>query len=290
MRAMLSEPTPHGITADLLIPGRGKPIPSATVILQGTKITWAGSSKNLPPKYASVSAKHVPYLLPGLWDCHVHFVGVTSLTTVAYFATTPTHIGMRLARDAAATLNAGFTSVRDVGGFGYEVAKAVKEGTIVGPSVYSSASAIGMTAGHTDKHDIPLRFVQCVNAQGSPVELADGVDGATRAVRLQLRKGARLIKICGTGGAGSLLDDPQNRQFSDTELRAFIDEAERAQLIVAAHCHGRDGILACVKAGVRTIEHGTYLDDELIDEMKKRDVILVATRTVFVAGLKLAEL
>ena len=290
MKTTPSEPTPHAIVTNLLIPGRGEPIPLATVIIKGTKIAWAGPSKNLPSSYASVPTKHVPILLPGLWDCHVHFVGVTSLTNGAYFATTPMHIGMRLARDAAATLNAGFTSVRDVGGYGYEVAKAVKEGTIVGPTVYSAGSAIGMTGGHTDKHNIPLSVVQDVNAQGSPAELADGVDGATRAVRMQVRKGARLIKICGTGGVGSLLDDPRHRQFSDAELKAFVEEAERSQLIVAAHCHGREGILACVRAGVRTIEHGSYLDDELIDEMKKRDVILVATRTVNVAGLKLAEL
>ncbi|MCJ1390965.1 hypothetical protein MMC18_003826 [Xylographa bjoerkii] len=285
-----SESSQHGITADLLIPGRGQPVPSATVIIKGSKIAWAGSSESLPSTYAKVPTRHVSYLLAGLWDCHVHFVGVTSLTTGAYFAATPVHTGIRLARDAAATLNAGFTSVRDVGGFGCEVAKAVKEGTIEGPNVYSSGSAIGMTGGHTDKHSIPLPVVQCVNAQGSPAELADGPDGAMRAVRLQLRKGARLIKICGTGGAGSLLDDPRHRQFSDAELKAFVEEAERAQLIVASHCHGKGGILACIKAGVRTIEHGSYLDDEVIDQMKERDVILVPTRSVFVAGLKLSEL
>ncbi|MCJ1289798.1 hypothetical protein MMC34_001331 [Xylographa carneopallida] len=285
-----SEPSPHAISTDLLIPGRGQPVPSATVVIKGAKIIWVGSSAKLPSTYAKVPTKNVPYLVAGLWDCHLHFVGVTSLTTGAYFATTPVHTGLRLARDAAATLKAGFTSVRDVGGFGCEVAKAVHEGTIEGPNVYSSGSAIGMTGGHTDKHSIPLPVVQCVNAQGSPAELADGPDSAMRAVRLQLRKGARLIKICGTGGAGSMLDDPRHRQFSDAELRAFVEEASRAQLIVASHCHGREGILACIAAGVRTIEHGSYLDEEVIARMKEKDVILVPTRSVFVAGLKLAEL
>ena len=110
------------------------------------------------------------------------------------------------------------------------MAKAVKEGNIEGPNIYSSGSAIGMTGGHTDKHSIPLPVVPCVNAHGSPADLADGPDGAIRAVRLQLRKGARLIKICGTGGAGSLLDDPRHRHFSDTELRAFVGEAERSAI------------------------------------------------------------
>ncbi|MCJ1313399.1 hypothetical protein MMC25_007077 [Agyrium rufum] len=270
------EPSPKGITTDLLISGRGAPIPSATVILQGAKIIWVGPSKDLPQTYEEAPTKHVSYLLPGLWDCHVHFVGVTSLTFGAYFATTPTHIG--------------FTSVRDVGGFGYEVAKAVNEGSIPVPTVYSAGSAINMTGGHVEKPPIRLSVVQGVNERGSPAGMADGVDGAVRAVRLQLRKGARLIKICGTGGVGSLLDDPQHRQFSDAELRDFVEEAERAQLIVAAHCHGREGILACVKAGVKTIEHGSYLDEEVIEEMKERDVILVPTRTTVVAGLMLPEL
>ncbi|KAL9107109.1 MAG: hypothetical protein Q9227_007975 [Pyrenula ochraceoflavens] len=277
-------PSLHAIRANVLIPGRGQPIHSAIVIILESKIAWAGPFSSLPSTYADVPIEeHVACLLPGLWDCHVHLVGVTSLTTGAYFATSPTHIGLRLAHDAAATLNAGFTSIRDVGGFGTEVAKAVKEGTIPGPNVYSAGCAIGMTGGHSDKHDIPLRVVQGVMAEeSSPTELADGVDGATRAVRLQLRKGARLIKIVATGGASSLLDDPQHRQYSDAELRAFVEEAERAD-------RQGEGILACVKAGVRTIEHGSYLDDEVIAEMKARDVILIATQTVFTSGLKMAD-
>ncbi len=277
----------HGITTSLLIPGRGPPVPNAAIIIEGSKVSWVGPSKELP---ADIPSRHVPYLLPGLWDCHVHFVGVTSLKISSYFATSLVHTGLRLARDAAATLDAGFTSVRDVGGFGPDVAKAVAEGVVRGPNVYGAGSAIGMTAGHTDKHSLPLRVVQHVNEEGSAAEIADGVDGCVRAVRLQLRKGARVIKICGTGGAGSELDDPRNRQYSDEELRAFVGEAERAGRIVAAHCHGREGILACVKAGVKTIEHGSYLDEEVIQEMVKRNVILVPTRSVFVSGLKLAEL
>ena len=109
-------------------------------------------------------------------------------------------------------------------------------------------------------------------------------------MRLQLRKGARLIKICGTGGVGSLLDDPRHRQFSDQELAAFVEEAARAKLIVAAHCHGREGILACVRVGVRTIEHGSYLDEEVIEEMKRRDVMLIATRSTIVLRLKMPEM
>ena len=284
------EPAPHGITANLLIPGRGSPIPNATVIIKGDTIIWAGPSKDLPSRYSDTPTKPVRYLLPGLWDSHVHFVGIMSMTSGAYFATTPTHAGLRLAHDAAATLNAGFTSVRELAGFGTEVAKAVREGVVPGPNVYACGAAIGMTGGHTDKHYIPLGVVQDVNAAGSPAELADGVDGCLRAVRLQVRKGARVIKICGTGGCGALNDDPSHRQFSDEELRALVAEAARNKLVVAAHCHGSEGIMACVRAGVKTIEHGSYLTEEIVAEMKKRDVILVPTRTTIVSGLQLPEL
>ena len=121
-----SEPSLHGITTDLLIPDRGQPVPLATVISKGSKIAWACSSESLPSSYARVLTTHGSYLLAGLWDCHVLFEGATSQTTGAYFATIPVHTGIRLARDAAATLNAGFTSVRDFGGFGCEVAKAIE--------------------------------------------------------------------------------------------------------------------------------------------------------------------
>ncbi|KAL9113462.1 MAG: hypothetical protein Q9227_002503 [Pyrenula ochraceoflavens] len=286
------KPSPYGIKANLLIPGDGSPIPSATVIINGPKIAWVGPSQELPTEWASVPIKtHVPYLLPGLWDCHVHFLGVLSpIDTVNPFATSPTHIGLRLSRDAPATLNAGFTSVRDVGGYGLDLAKAIKEGTVRGPNIYSAGSIIGMTGGRPDNPQLPLSIVNSFNSQtssSSPTELADGVDGATLAVRHQLRKGAHLIKIAATGGA--LQTNPHSRQYSTAELRAFVSEAQRSGLIVAAHCHGTEGILACVRAGVHTIEHGSFLDEEVIKEMKEKGVVLVATRTVFQRRLEMAD-
>lgn len=107
-----------------------------------------------------------------------------------------------------------------------------------------------------------------------------------RIVRMQLRAGAKVIKICGSGGVGSELDDPVDQQFSDEEIKAMVDEAARAQRVVGAHCHGKVGIMASLRAGVKTIEHGSYLDDESADLMIEKDAILVTTRLIVENGLQ----
>ena len=106
------------------------------------------------------------------------------------------------------------------------------------------------------------------------------VEADVRAVRLQLRVGARLIKVCASGGVMSQIDHPVHQQFSDEELRAIVEEAGRAERIVAAHCHGKAGIMAALRAGVRTIEHGTYLDEEAADAMRECGAVLVPTRLI----------
>jgi imidazolonepropionase-like amidohydrolase len=110
--------------------------------------------------------------------------------------------------------------------------------------------------------------------------LADGVAGCQRAVREQLRRGAALIKVCASGGVLSVLDDPHHQQFTLAELRAIVEVASLAERPVAAHCHGKPGIMAALQAGVLTIEHGTYLDDECCDAMRESGAILVPTRTI----------
>lgn len=197
--------------------------------------------------------------------------------------------GARSARDIAATLNAGFTSCRELCGFGIELAQAVNEGALVGPHIYSASSFISPTAGHADAHGVPIDHFTHSNATGGSFCLADGVPECLKAVRLQLRKGAHVIKICCSGGIASEKDSLDDQKFSDEEVKAIVDEAARAGRIVAAHCHGKVGIMAALRNGVRTIEHGTYLDDEAIDLMLKNKAILVATRTIIQAGLEMAK-
>ena len=188
-------------------------------------------------------------------------------------------------------LDAGFTSVRELGGWGYQIKDTVNEGTIPGPSIYSSVSPISMTAGHGDAHATPLPVIKdAIESYGLPLSIADGSDGCLKAVRSNLRRGASLIKVIASGGCTSSLDDPEHRQFSDEELKVMVDEAKRSDRLVSAHCHGKAGIMAALKAGVGTIEHGTYLDEECLDLMKEKNAILIATRNFFEGGLQVPEL
>ena len=278
------------IDADLLIPGRGTPLKDASCVLDGKLIAYVGLRSDLPEEYASLSITHVPTLLPGLWDAHTHYYGARRLSIDAFYTTPPAIAGARAAHDLTATLNAGFTSVRELGGWGHQIAEAVSEGSVTGPSIYSAVSPISMTAGHGDAHGIPLPALQDAIDHGLPLYLCDGVPECIKAVRQQLRRGASLIKVCASGGCTSQLDDPEHQQFSDAELRAMVEEAARSNRIVAAHCHGKAGIMAALRAGCKTIEHGTYLDMECVRLMREKDAMLIATRTFFEAGLQVREL
>ncbi|CAD6583675.1 MAG: hypothetical protein ASARMPRED_001470 [Alectoria sarmentosa] len=278
------------IDADLLIPGRGPPLKDATCILQSRSIAHVGLRSSLPDEYTSLPTIHVPTLLPGLWDAHTHYYGARGLSIDAFYSTQPALAGARTARDLAATLNAGFTSVRELGGWGHQIAEAVTEGSIVGPRIYSAVSPISMTARHGDAHGIPLPALRDAIEHGLPLHLCDGVPECIKAVRQQLRRGASLIKVCASGGCASQLDDPEHQQFNDGELQAMVEEAARSDRIVAAHCHGKAGILAALKAGCKTIEHGTYMDEKCMHLMREKGAMLIATRTFFEASLKVREL
>lgn len=143
------------------------------------------------------------------------------------------------------------------------------------------------TGGHGDAHgtrlDDLLNTIHC----GVNFCLCSGVDKCMKAVRLQLRVGAAVIKVCASGGVTSELDNPIDRQFSNGELEVMVEEANRAQRIVAAHCHSKLGIVAALNAGCHTVEHGTYLDEEAIALMKEKGAMLIATRTIIEGAMKL---
>ncbi|HUQ55219.1 amidohydrolase family protein [Lentzea sp.] len=254
----------------------------ATVIVDGHRISYAGPRDSAPEgERPNVS---VPVVMPGLWDCHVHFAGVREGASTQEMMLTPAPLATaRAVKDAETLLRSGFTSVRDLGGYGVHLAAAVAEGTALGPSIYSANKVISQTGGHSDAHRLPYQSVSdpC-RANGMQI-LADGVDECLKATRLQLREGARVIKVCTSGGVVSELDDPYHRQFSDAELRAIVEEAGRADRAVAAHCHGKKGVLAAVAAGCTTIEHGSQIDEETAAAIKESGAILVPTRTIFAA-------
>ena len=152
---------------------------------------------------------------------------------------------------------------------------------MVGPSVCASGSMLSMTAGHGDAHGMDLSAARLSHARiWGEDNIVDGPDECRAGVRRMLRLGARVIKIHGSGGVMSELDDPQLPQFSMPELEAIVDEATRMERLVGAHCHGKRGIINALKAGVMTIEHGTYLDDEAADAMVETGAVLVPTRWI----------
>jgi imidazolonepropionase-like amidohydrolase len=227
-----------------------------------------------------MASMRVPVLMPGLWDCHVHMTGLRN-TSLDDAMRVPVPVGAaRAVRDAERALDAGFTSVREVGGYGVYVGRVIDEGTVRGPHVYAAGDLISPTGGHADLHTYGTGCMADLSQRGGWLHTCDGEAECLRAVRLQLRRGAKLVKICASGGVLTKYDDPMHQQFSDHELRVMVQEAARAERIVAAHCHGKAGIMAALRAGCRTIEHGTYLDDEACEAMKEAGALLVTTRFV----------
>lgn len=268
------------IVADVLIPGRGDPIDGGTVVMDAGEISFAGATSNAPAPESGEKVHEVATVMPGLWDCHAHFVGLPQANIEALASADVVAAAARSVADAARVLNAGVTSVREVGGLGIRLAAAIAEGRIPGPTIYGAGRILSMTGGHGDLHSFPLDFVHEVACDHSFSILCDGVPEVLRAVRTNLRSNAKLIKICASGGVMSEIDHPVHQQFSDEELRAIVEEAGRAERIVAAHCHGKPGIMAALRAGCHTIEHGSFLDEEAADLMVERGAMFVPTRFV----------
>ena len=268
------------IEADVLIPGTGEPISNGCVVFDGPTIAYAGPIENAPASSPSDLTISVPAVLPGLWETHGHFWGTRNLSMEEIVYTSPWVGILRAARDAEKVLQAGFTSVRELGGHGVYLARAVDDGSIPGPHIYGAGTMLSPTAGHGDSHAYPLEYVHLLRARQELPGPCDGVSDCQAAVRKILRLGAPVVKICASGGVLSDLDSPIHQQFSDEEIRAIVEESARADRLVAAHCHGKAGILAALRAGVKTIEHGTYLDEECADVMLEKRAILVPTRWI----------
>ncbi len=268
------------IEAALLLPGSGEPVTDAVVVMDGPLITYAGPAARAPETPAA-TVHRTETVMPGMWDCHGHFLGVRKMDISQLPVEAVPLRAARSARDLRAALDAGVTSVREVGGLGIYLARAVAEGVLDGPAVYAAGSILSTTGGHADLHSYPLAWVTDFGHHHfGELRLADGEAECMRAVREQLRRNAKVIKVCASGGVMSEVDDPIHQQFTVPELRTIVEVAGMAERVVAAHCHGKPGIMAAIEAGVRSIEHGTYLDDEACDAMRETGTILVPTRTI----------
>ncbi len=268
------------IDADVLIPGRGDVVKNGCVVLDGKAIAYSGPIESAPNTPADTIVHNVPVIMPGMWDCHAHFMGLKTADLSEAARSSPQVTVVRAAKDAELALRAGFTSVREAGGYGVFLARSVEEGTLKGPHIYGSGAILSATGGHGDLHSYPLDWVLSMASSVGFLGLCDGVDQCFKATRSQLRLGARVIKVCASGGVLSTFDSPVHQQFTDAELRAIVEAAGMADRIVMAHCHGKAGIMAALNAGCHSIEHGSYLDDEAAELMVLRKAILVPTRFI----------
>jgi imidazolonepropionase-like amidohydrolase len=277
------------IAADVLIPGRGAPIERGTVVLDQGEIAYVGPTTGAPPSSSGDQVHEAAAVLPGLWDSHTHFVGMQQPNLELLATTDIVAAAARAIEDAGKVLDGGITSVRDVGGIGLRLAPVVDEGRMRGPRIHAAGRLLSTTGGHGDIHSLPLDFVHEIACNSSFSILCDGVPEVLKAVRTNLRSNAKLIKVCASGGVMSEIDHPMHQQFSDEELAAIVGEAARAERIVAAHCHGKAGIMAALRAGCFTIEHGSFLDEEAADLMLATGAMFVPTRFVVEALLGQAD-
>jgi len=253
----------------------GAMLADAVVVVEGKTITAVNPAR-LPAGAEIVDLGDVT-LLPGLIDLHTHLAYDIGGDWVTRPVTeTAADVAFRAARNARTTLMAGFTTVRDVGSSGFvdvALGKAVEAGFVPGPRVIPSGYALGITGGHCDVTGFAPGILEMGPEQG----VADGPDEVLKAVRYQIKHGAKSIKICATAGVLSFEESVGAQQFTEEEMRVIVEEAARHGMGVAAHAHGTVGINAAVRAGVASIEHGSLLDGESIRLMKEHGTFLVPT-------------
>jgi imidazolonepropionase-like amidohydrolase len=215
---------------------------------------------------------------PGFVDAHLHLKGARSMDPMQWVAGTTSEDAARAVADAGALLEAGFTTVRDVGSdVAIGVRNAIEAGEVAGPRVYTSGLSVSQTGGHGDLHMLPREWVK----DGAGIStLVDGPTECRRVARERHRDGADLLKIMTTGGVLSEKDDPSEAQFTDAEVAALVEEAHRVGMPVASHAQGAAGIKRALKNGVDTIEHGFHVDEECLDLMRETDATFVPTLAI----------
>jgi imidazolonepropionase-like amidohydrolase len=253
----------------------GETIPGGVIIIEGNNIKAVGQTLGIPAD-ATVIDLSTATVLPGMVDLHCHILGDPEKGGRGSSADK----ALRGARNAEKVLLSGFTTIRDPGGgdvnyANFSVRDAVNRGWFSGPRIVAAGRFLSITGGHGDDNSVPPeRETQREN-------IVNGVEEMRKAVRRDIKFGADWIKIYATGGFFSAGDDPAQQHFSDGEMRVAVEEATRLGKFVAAHAHGAQGIKTAFTAGVRTIEHGTFIDGKGIELMKEHGTYLVPTlRTI----------
>jgi len=254
--------------------------PGVVVISDG-KITGIGASAAIPAS-AEVIDLGDATLLPGFIDAHTHLTGTYSedhdRSSLSRLEETIPQMAIETTVNARITLMAGFTTVRDVGAEHYldvGLRNAINGGVVPGPRMLVSVHAIGATGGHCDDNGFREG---ATGAETGPAQgIVNGADQARQAVRLAHKYGATVIKTCATGGVLSQVDLVDASQLTQAELDALVDEAHALKLKTAAHAHGNEGAKRAIRAGIDSIEHGSFLEDDALDMMKAKGTYLVPT-------------
>lgn len=268
------------IHAGRLIDGLGKSVRTeCSVILHAGRIVRVEDGYTAPADDDRLISLKQHTVMPGLMDMHTHLMSQHSARSYSekFFMSKPEY-ALRSTLYARRTLMAGFTTVREVGDDGINgvaLRKAITSGWVVGPRIYTAGKSLATTGGHADPtNGLSGDF----RKQAGPVDgVINGPDEARKAVRQRYKDGADLIKLTATGGVLSLAKNGQNPQFTQAELAAIVSTAKDYGMSVAVHAHGTEGMKRAVIAGVDSIEHGTYMTDEVMDLMKERGTWLVPT-------------
>ncbi|MBC7365656.1 MAG: amidohydrolase family protein [Undibacterium sp.] len=268
------------IHAGSLIDGRADtPQKTVTLVIDGDRITAITPGYTAPAAGDTVIELKNATVTPGWIDCHVHLDQQNSATSYAERGTlNPGDFALRAAYYGRKTLLAGFTTVRVLGdntGSSIALRKAIAAGQIDGPRIITAGKSIATTGGHADLTNGLSR--ELMRDPGPLEGVINGADEARKAVRQRYKEGSDCIKITATGGVLSLAVNGQNPQFTPEELRAIIETAHEYGLKVAAHAHGTEGMKRAVEAGVDSVEHGTYMTDEVIALMKQHGTYYVPT-------------
>jgi imidazolonepropionase-like amidohydrolase len=271
-------------TGGRLFDGTGAALSEADVVIGDGRVLEVGTGLDGDTS-VDCSGKTI---LPGLFDCHVHVTAngpdlLAALNKPFSFPYYEAVVNLRR------TLDAGITTVRDAGGADLGVKEAVDRGLIEGPRMKISVTILSQTGGHADGWMVCGVNLNGPPVPGNPTPLVDGVADVRRKVRELIRAGADQIKVCTSGGVLSPRDDPRHAHFRPDELEEFVAQAAAAHTYVMAHAQATDGIKNAIRAGIRSIEHGVFLDEEAISMMLERGTWLVPTLSAPLGVLEAVE-
>jgi imidazolonepropionase-like amidohydrolase len=276
LAAQTTPPSTIVIRAARLIDGTGAaPLMPASVVVRGDRIDAVGTGLSTPPG-ARVIDLGTATILPGMIDLHTHLTSSGVHWEDELVKTTPGQATLHGAYNARITLLAGFTTCRDMGPTwpytDIDLRKAIDQGLVPGPRLMVAGNYVSATGGAGDARQFSI-YVDVPIVQN----LADGVDAIRHVVRTNLKNGADFIKILATGAVLSKGTPPGAQQYSEEEIRVAVEEAARWGRHVAAHAHGTDGIKAAIRAGVRTIDHGSMMDAEAVELLRAHHAYFVPT-------------